>query len=379
MTNTTNQTFPVRFFDDIRPYDDSEIPAAMKRIAQSELFHQLAEFVFPEKTIEEVASILNEIKTTDEFQHRVMYHFNRSVIRRSIRHFTCKGLEHISPDKAYMFVSNHRDIVLDASLLQNALTDHGLPTTEITFGANLMCHPLIIDIGKSNKMFRVERGGTAREFYRSSLHLSQYMRNSITHKKASVWIAQRNGRTKNGIDATDQGLINMFAISGGRNKIHALAELNIVPVAVSYEWEPCDILKACEIYETRRAKYVKRPGEDIESIVTGILQPKGNVHFQVCNPIETDELAEFESLPPHDAIAAVAKLIDRRIIGNYKLTRNNRIAHDLMNNASKPSARYTLQEKADFIKRMNRLSESEQREIFLGIYANPVNSKRTIK
>ena len=205
------------------------------------------------------------------------------------------------------------------------------------------------------------------------------MRNSITHKKASVWIAQRNGRTKNGIDATDQGLINMFAISGGRNKIHALAELNIVPVAVSYEWEPCDILKACEIYETRRAKYVKRPGEDIESIVTGILQPKGNVHFQVCNPIETDELAEFESLPPHDAIAAVAKLIDRRIISNYKLTRNNRIAHDLMNNASKPSARYTLQEKADFIKRMNRLSESEQREIFLGIYANPVNSKRTIK
>ena len=152
--------------------------------------------------------------------------------------------------------------MLDASLLQNHLVDGGIETTEITFGANLMVSPLVVDIGKSNKMFKVERpGGSIKDFYRSSLHLSEYIRYAITEKHESVWIAQRNGRTKDGIDATDQGIIKMFCMSELHDKIHALAELNIVPVAVSYEWESCDILKALELYESQYTRYTKKPGD----------------------------------------------------------------------------------------------------------------------
>ena len=147
----------------------------------------------------------------------------------------------------YLFVSNHRDIMLDASLLQNVLVDHGMETAQITFGANLMMNQLVVDIGKSNKMFRVERpGNSAREFYKSSIHLSEYIRNVIIGCGESVWIAQRNGRTKDGNDQTDQGIIKMFCMSKADDKISALKELNIVPVSVSYEWESCDILKAIE-------------------------------------------------------------------------------------------------------------------------------------
>ena len=181
MTHTAENHYSPSFFDDIRPYNNAEIPAAMHRIADSELLPKLAAFIFPGVSVDKIRALLREIKTSDEFQHKVMYDFNVQVIKHSVTQFTCNGLQNLSPSQSYMFVSNHRDIVLDASLLQMALTDAGFPTSEITFGANLMCHPLLIDIGKSNKMFRVERGGNAREFYRSSLHLSQYLHYVLTH------------------------------------------------------------------------------------------------------------------------------------------------------------------------------------------------------
>ena len=379
MTHTAENHDSPSFFDDIRPYNNAEIPAAMHRIADSELLPKLAAFIFPGVSVDKIRALLREIKTSDEFQHKVMYDFNVQVIKHSVTQFTCNGLQNLSPSQSYMFVSNHRDIVLDASLLQMALTDAGFPTSEITFGANLMCHPLLIDIGKSNKMFRVERGGNAREFYRSSLHLSQYIHYVLTHKKSSIWIAQRNGRTKNGIDATDQGLINMFSMAGGRDKIQTLSELHIVPVAVSYEWEPCDILKVRELHQARTAKYVKRPGEDIDSILTGILQPKGRVHIEVCEPLTADELLVYRGLSSHEIVNHVAKLIDRRIISYYRLMANNYLAYDLMHIASRPTAFCTAKERSLFVDRMNSLPDSSLREIFLGIYANPVISQRTLK
>ena len=183
-------------FDDIRPYNDAEVAQAMRRIAQSQWLPQLAEFVFPELTVQDVARMLAETNTTRQFQHRVMYRFNREVIRRSVTQFSCEGVEHLQPGQPYLFVSNHRDIVLDASLLQYVLVDAGHETCEITFGANLMTHPTVVDIGKSNKMFRVERTGNKRQFYESELHLSRYIRHAIVERGSSVWIAQRNGRTK---------------------------------------------------------------------------------------------------------------------------------------------------------------------------------------
>jgi hypothetical protein len=273
--------------------------------------------------------------------------------------------------------------MLDASLLQNFLIKNGFDTTEITFGANLMTNPLVVDIGKSNKMFRVERpGGNIKEFYKSSMHLSEYIRHTITEKHQSVWIAQRNGRTKDGVDRTDQGIIKMFCMSKLSDKIKALSELHIVPVSISYEWESCDVLKALELYQSQYAKYTKKPGEDINSILTGILQHKGQVHIELCAPISKAELSVHEKLTNNEYHKAVAQLIDNRINTAYRLYPNNYIAHDIRYGSTKYNDLYTPEQFNAFTERLNKLEFysdtcdlDQLKDIFLGIYSNPVDNR----
>ncbi len=372
-------------FDDIRPYYDEEIPAAMKRIAHSDVFPLLASFVYPDEPLESVRKRVESFQTTREFQHDTMYKVNEQVILRSTDGFTCSGIERLSPNESYLFVSNHRDIMLDASLLQYFLVSKGFETTEITFGANLMTHPVVVDVGKSNKMFRVERpGGSIRDFYRSSLHLSEYIRHVITDKHQSVWIAQRNGRTKDGIDATDQGIIKMFCLSEPRDKIAAIADLHIVPISISYEWEPCDVLKALELYQSQFMRYVKKPGEDLNSILTGITQTKGRVHMALCEPLSVPELMALEGQTNVEYHKAVAQLIDRRINTAYRLYPNNYIAHDLLYGNRRYQKMYTQEEFDAFTARLEKLDRYDSfdlerlKEIFLGIYANPVENRSRI-
>lgn len=354
---------------------------AMTRIAESELFPLISSYVFPERNMEDVRAQVRKIQTIDQFQHEVMSIVNEQVIKRSMTKFTYNGIDRLDPEKRYLFVSNHRDIMLDSSLLQYILHINGHETSEITFGANLMCHPLVIDIGKSNKMFKVERGGNMKDFYQSSLLHSEYIRYAITQKNQSVWIAQRNGRTKDGIDHTEHGLIRMFASSMPENKLKALADLNIAPISISYEWETCDILKALELYESRFTKYVKKPGEDLNSILTGIVSDKGHVHIEICEPISIDELQLFESTTRQEYVKAVARLIDKRINASYLLHPNNYIAFDIRYGTKRYEDRYSEEEKNAFCKRLKELSEYEGCEldilmdIFLGIYANPINSR----
>lgn len=369
-------------FDDIRPYYEEEIPSAMQRIASSVSFPLVASYVYPDEPVESVRKRISSFTTVRQFQTETMKLVNQRVIENSITNFSCSGIERLSPEKNYLYVSNHRDIMLDSSLLQYFLVLNGFDTTEITFGANLMMNQLIIDIGKSNKMFKVERpGGSVKDFYRKSLHLSEYIRYVLKEKHQSVWIAQRNGRTKNGIDATDQGIIKMFCMSEPSDKIKALADLNIVPVSVSYEWESCDILKALELYESQYTKYTKKPGEDLNSILTGILQPKGNVHFELCEPISVAELVTYEGLTNNEYHKAVAKLLDSRINTAYRLYPNNYIAHDIRYGNNKYRDLYTNSQYDDFVKHMSKLENfdtcdiEQLRDLFLAIYSNPVDNK----
>lgn len=370
-------------FEEIRPYTDDEISAAMDRIAGSTSFPLLASYVFPDRNIDDVRSEVRSYKTIHDFQMGIMYWANRKIIQDSTTSFTCGGMENIIPSSSHLYVSNHRDIMLDAALFQNVLVDNGHDTTEITFGANLMQGQIVIDIGKSNKMFKVARpGGSVREFYKSSLLLSEYMRHVITEKRHSVWIAQRNGRTKDGKDRTDQGIIKMLCMSHSDDKVRAIADLNIVPVSVSYEWESCDILKTVELYERQFGPYIKKPGEDLNSILTGITQYKGNVHFEVCKPLGFEELNVFSDLTSVEFHKAVANLLDQRICSSYHLYPNNYIAHDILYGNKKYSDMYSSEEKDAFMHRMNKLQKYEEEcdmdklyEIFLGIYANPVDSK----
>lgn len=368
-------------FDDIRPYYDAEISSAMSRIARSDVFPVLASWIFPGRDLEDVRRMVLSFKTIKEFQFGVMIPVNRQIIERSITELTFRGFEKLNPDMQYLFVSNHRDIMLDASLLQYLFALRERDTTEITFGANLMTKGLITDIGKSNKMFRVERGGKLKDFYMSSRHLSDYIRYTLTDKKQSVWIAQRNGRTKDGDDHTDQGIIKMFCMSCPEDKIKALSDLHIVPVSISYEWESCDVMKAIELYESRLEKYIKKPGEDLTSILTGIIQHKGRVNFTLGDEITEDDLIQYDSCTNNDYHRLVAQLLDERINGAYKLYPNNYVAHDIRHGQTRFAAYYTPSDKMKFMKYMECLNDYDVgdidilKDLFLGIYANPVSNK----
>ena len=373
-------------FDDLRPYIQEEIAPAMQRIAASEYFPMMSQFIFPEKDVKEVRNTVRQFRTTREFQLGIMYYFNKVIIERYANSFTFDGVEYLDPNKSYLFISNHRDIMLDSALMQYLLHINGFNTTEITFGDNLMSSQLIIDIGKSNKMFKVVRGGNMRDFYSKSLHLSEYIRHTIKEKKESVWIAQRGGRTKDGNDMTDQGIIKMFCMSDTTDPVRSADELNMVPVAVSYQNESCDILKTRELYLSRNgAKYEKQKGEDLNSILTGITQQKGNIHFSICEPIRRSELDAIEYTQPNEFYKLLATMIDRRIHENYKLQNNNYIAHDLRSKQDTFSAHYSHEEKAAFIARSEEMLRQVEGEkdvlmaIFLGIYANPVDNHLKIK
>ncbi len=368
-------------FDYIRPYYDAEISSAMSRIARSDVFPVLASWIFPGRDLEDVRRMVLSFKTIKEFQFGVMIPVNRQIIERSITELTFRGFEKLNPDMQYLFVSNHRDIMLDASLLQYLFAQRERDTTEITFGANLMTKGLITDIGKSNKMFRVERGGKLKDFYMSSRHLSDYIRYTLTDKKQSVWIAQRNGRTKDGDDHTDQGIIKMFCMSCPEDKIKALSQLHIVPVSISYEWESCDVMKAIELYESRLEKYIKKPGEDLTSILTGIIQHKGRVNFTLGDEVTEDDLIQYDSCTNNDYHRLVAQLLDERINGGYKLYPNNYVAHDIRHGQTRFAAYYTPSDKMKFMKYMECLNDYDVddidilKDLFLGIYANPVSNK----
>ena len=372
-------------FDDIRPYTDEEIPAAMKRIVNNRFFPLLAPYVYPDRSLSDVRELLLTFKSIHDFQADTMLSVNEQIVKQTIDEFTCCGLTRLSPLRPYLYVSNHRDIMLDASLLQYYLLTHGFDTSEITFGANLMQNQLVIDIGKCNKMFRVERpGGSLREFYKKSVHLSQYLHYTITQQHRSVWIAQRNGRTKDGMDTTDQGIIKMFGMAYPEDKIRAISDLHIVPVAVSYEWEPCDILKTLELYASQFAQYTKKPGEDLNSVLTGIMQRKGRVHFEICEPISDVELMALAPLTSNEYNKEVAKIIDRRIIEAYRLYPNNYIAYDLRYGCHTYADQYDDRQYNDFIEHLRKLDAydtcniDQLRDILLAIYANPIINKKQV-
>ena len=370
-------------FNDIRPYYDSEIHGAMQRIAASPLLDKVAEYLFPGRDPGELREVIGKIVTVNEFQRKVMRPAIGSIVEKTSDGFTYDGFEKLRNGRPCLFVSNHRAIMLDASLLSYALMTEGFDTPEITFGANLMQGDFVIDVGKANKMFRVERpGGDMREFYRLSEHLSDYIRTTVTQKRESVWIAQRNGRTKDGEDRTDQGIVKMFAMSGSGDRVKAIADLNIVPVAVSYEWEPCDLLKAVELYRRSAGPYKKQADEDLNSILTGVLSAKGRIHMSLCDRITEEDLRPYETLTANNFYKKVASVIDSRICTSYRLFPANYIAHDLMEDSLACRNHYSEAQEAGFRARLASLLEkvpAEDREpvgkILLGIYANPVDSK----
>lgn len=367
-------------FEAVRPYNDSEVPVALRSITQDPFFPMVVNYCLPNANIDEVTGALLQIKTVDDFQTRVMYPAIQAVISKTTDGVSLDGFDKIDNYKRHIFIANHRDIALDSALLDLLLYEHKIKTCQITFGSNLMKGNLVINLGKLNKMFRIIRGGNIKDFYRNSLEVSAYMRHVVTELDESVWIAQRNGRTKDGNDKTEMGVLKMFSLSSEKAFVDNFDELSITPVAVSYEYEPCDFLKTAELYISRLQKYVKGENEDLNSILTGIKQRKGKVHLAVTEPISRTELEICDEKEKNEKMVALASLIDQRIYKSYKLFKTNYIAYDILQGGNAFTDCYSADDRKDFITYMNdglakigiEADRSDLEQIFLRIYANPV-------
>ena len=258
-------------YNDIAPFSDEEAAAALARLANHPNVPWISKFIFRNRPETYLRDILRQIHTVDEFQKAVMSYAIEWVIKNTVHNFSYDGLSKLEAvNGKYLAMSNHRDIILDPAFLQIILHWNNLPMTQICVGDNLLKHKSVELLIRSNRMIKVIRGISARELYLSSLHLSEYIRQSITSGTSSVWIAQRQGRTKDGLDMTEQGLLKMFDMSGTKGFVQNFLELNILPLSISYEYEPCDILKAREVLISRSQKYVKTENEDLQSIMLGI-------------------------------------------------------------------------------------------------------------
>ena len=373
-------------FDDIRPYNDREAQEVFDRVSREPLFKALIEQFYPETSFEQKVQEFRKLKTIVEFHEKFAHHISNSVIAMTGNEIRLEGAEFLTPGKVYGFISNHRDIVMDAVILQKYLYESIRQLMEISFGSNLMMSPFLVDLGKLCKMYKTDRDGTHRELLQKSIRLSQYLKHLIIDKNTSFWIAQRNGRTKNGIDKTDQGLIKMLSLCDRRNLAEHFSKLNITPIAISYQYEPCDYLKVRELYlKQELGAYNKAPGEDYFSIINGIKQYKGNLCLRITPPITSDRI---KTLPENetDFCASFTQIIDRQIISAYQLWNTNYMAYDLLNKSKKYVENYTeerLNEFKQYVKeQLGQIKEIEDYDtlerMFLQLYANPVEAKNRI-
>ncbi len=362
-------------FDDIRPYTDAEVPAALQRLTQAADFPQALRFIYPNADIEPIKRKLTSVNSIHELQASLMNDAICRIIQTTTDGFTYSGLQHLRRGAAYLFVSNHRDITLDAFLLQHLLLEHRDETSYIVFGNNLLEHPIIEDVFRCNKLIPMARGGTPRAFYESLRHLSDYIRHLVVDQQQSVWIAQKNGRAKDGVDTTAPAVIKMLTLSGNGNPTQALADLHIVPVSISYEWDPCDLMKANELYLSRNGGYQKAKHEDTKSVVTGIIGPKGKVHLTIGRPLKR---SDFQAPEGVDFAEHAAAVLDRHIQSGYKLMPTNYVAYNLLT-GHEQYGRYKERTRSQFLQRLDMLPHPDMRQIMIETYAAPVISAKRMK
>lgn len=373
-------------FESISPYTDEEAAEALSILAEHPLISQFSQQFFPKESPDFLKNVLKSIKTIDEFQVLVMQKVVRWVLDNTAKNFSYDGVANIDPNKKFLALSNHRDIILDPAITQLVLYTNGIPMTEIAVGDNLITNKTIEYLIRSNRMIKVVRGISARELYLSSQLLSKYIRLNITNQRSSIWLAQRQGRTKNGYDVTEQGLLKMLDMSGSSDFQKNFEELNIIPMSISYEYEPCDILKARELVISRKTKYVKAEGEDLNSIIVGIMSQKGNVHLNIGKSLTSEEIAAAAQCDKNDRYQLIRHAVDHRVIEGYRLWKNNYVAYDILNHSFKYSDMYNISDIESFVLYMEHQLDSVEKEInredlrriFLEIYANPVVTKELL-
>lgn len=373
-------------FDSIRPFYDAEANAAILKIVDDPMLSAMMGFTFPSDNTGHWKDLMLHTHSLRDFQVNFIYHAVRKVLEKSSDGLTTGGFEDLQPNTAYLFISNHRDIILDTSLLNACLFENGLILTTSAIGDNLIQKPFLHTLSKLNRNFAIKRGLQGRALFESSQLASAYIRKSLLQENRSVWTAQREGRTKDGNDATHKGVLKMLTLSeDGEDPFSYFEKIKIVPISISYEYDPTDVLKMPELLaKSRDEKYVKGENEDFLNLLRGIMGTKKRIHIQV-NGILTEEVKKIadSDLNSGEKLSKLASVIDQKIWSGYKLWPSNYIAHDLLYKDQEYVNNYTTEEKKSFEKRLlERVDPKNELMVknFLAMYANPVdNSKNSIK
>ncbi|MCU0349688.1 MAG: 1-acyl-sn-glycerol-3-phosphate acyltransferase [Flavobacterium sp.] len=368
-------------FDSIRPYYDSEVNEALISSLHHPMMKALMNFTFPELEDEVWKEQLKRTHSIRDFQINFVYQSIQRVLEKSSEGLTTSGFEKLEPNTSYLFISNHRDIILDTSLLNVSLFDHGLVMTASAIGDNLVKKDFLLKLSKLNRNFLVQRGLSPRELLQSSKLMSEYMYHLLSKENRSVWIAQREGRTKDGNDATHQGVLKMVAMaSDEQNCMDYFKKLKIVPVSISYEYDPTDALKMPQLMALANDEvYIKEKNEDFITLLSGIIGQKKRIHIHIGDVLEKEYDAIIaETNNSNKQIQALAQVIDDSILQSYKLWPTNYIAYDILHKTNQYSSYYTEKEKQLFERRLELKIDTENPvllEGFLAMYANPVVNK----
>ena len=336
-------------FSEIRPIEDSEVHEVIEGLLREDRFRKAIGYVYPNMTWKQFSALMLSMENKQQFQTTIIAPFLWTLADKTTRGLDISGLENINNEDSYLFMSNHRDIVLDASFLNILFNKNGYRLTEVAIGDNLLIYPWIKSLVRLNRSFIVQREAPVRKKLEISKRLSAYIHYAIREKKESAWIAQREGRAKNSDDRTQESLLKMLSLSGGGSFLDNIKSLNIVPISISYEYDPCDYLKAQE-FQIRRdnPEYKKSQSEDLLSMETGIFGFKGRVNFRLGKPINQLIPDEWETLDRTECAREVAQLIDSQIHNNYQFYPCNYIAYDMLNNTKRFAERYSEAEKGMF-------------------------------
>lgn len=375
-------------YDDIRPFDPEELPAAFERLLSDAQFQQVLGYLYPGVPLEAIKTKMMACKTNLEFQLAFCYGFLKDLMAKASKGFDM-NVEAVDVTKRYTFVSNHRDIVLDSALLDVLLYDAGFNTTcEIAIGDNLLSLPWVKDLVRLNKSFIVQRSLSSREFLMASKKMAEYMHYVVGEKNDNIWIAQREGRAKDSNDRTQPSILKMMAMGGEGSPVDRLRQLHIVPLAISYEYDPCDFLKAAEFQLKRDVPGWKKTAlDDVNSMRTGIMGYKGEVHYH-CAPCIDGFLDNLSpDIPKTKVFDVIAEHIDKEIFRNYRLYPSNYIALDMLEGNEAHAGRYTAEDKAAFEKYLQgqiaridipNKDEAFLRERMLTMYANPARNSLAV-
>ena len=375
-------------FSDIAPYDDSVFHDKMEQLVKEPGFLHAINYTMPKDDVPELIKELLKIDNKYDFQTKVMFPFLEMLAKTTTSGISIGGMKYYNPGKCYTYITNHRDIVLDASFLNLAFLRKGIPTTEVAIGNNLLIFDWITDLVRLNKSFIVKRNTGLREGLEAAKKLSAYIHHAILEKRESVWIAQREGRAKDSSDHTQESLIKMLAIGGEGTFLDKIKEINLMPVCISYEYDPNDYLKAKEFLMRKRDPgFKKSQRDDLFSMETGLLQFKGKVHFQMTPLInqKINQIGEFKD--NNTAAKYVGMLVDQAIHRSYEIFPINYVAYDMLHHSTRFASHYTEEQKQETINYFNRqlakadVSDATQEEneymleMMLYMYANPLKNK----